>query len=131
MTDGNVRQLPRLAIGDAMQLFGLTARAIRFYEERGLIRARRDRLNHRYFDATARRRLAWIVALRAAGLGLRDISRVLAVEESGGDGAVLAIARLNSRRTELEAELARIDRAVTTFDNPAAALARAHDAARS
>jgi DNA-binding transcriptional MerR regulator len=127
MTDGNIRQLPRLALGDAMRLFGLTARAIRFYEEKGLIEARRDRLNHRYYDATARRRLAWIAPLRAAGLGLRDISRVLAVEERCGDGAAWAIAKLKDRRADLVAELAKIDRAVNTLNHPATPIARAHD----
>jgi DNA-binding transcriptional MerR regulator len=127
MTDGNIRQLPRLAMSDAMRLFGLTARAIRFYEERGLIEARRDRLNHRYYDASARRRLAWIAPLRAAGLGLGDISCVLAVEDRGGDGVACAIAMLKHRRADLAAELAKIDRTMNTLDNHATPSARAHD----
>jgi DNA-binding transcriptional MerR regulator len=48
MIEDNIRHLPRLRIGEAMKLFDMTARAIRYYEERGLIDARRDRMNSRY-----------------------------------------------------------------------------------
>ena len=51
-----------------MRLFGLTARAIRHYEEWGLITAMRDRRNNRCFDERARARLGWISTLRAADL---------------------------------------------------------------
>ena len=57
MTVENIHHLPRLGMAGAMRLFGLTARALRFYEEKGLVEARRDRLNARFYDPAARRRL--------------------------------------------------------------------------
>lgn len=54
----SIGDFTRIGIREAMRTFGLTARAIRFYEGRGLIRVSRDRLSHRYYDAEARRRLA-------------------------------------------------------------------------
>ena len=70
MTTPNIHHLPRLGLSNAMRIFGLTARALRFYEEKGLIEAHRDRLNCRYYDATARNRLEWIARLRREGLTL-------------------------------------------------------------
>lgn len=109
MTDGNILHLPRIRMGDAGRLFGLTARAIRLDEEKGLIAARRDRCNCRYFDDAARRRLGWISALRAAGLPLADIGRALDAEDRDGSGRDFAAAKLNARRAELQLQLAKLD----------------------
>jgi DNA-binding transcriptional MerR regulator len=116
MTFENIRHLPRLSLGEAMQLFGLTARALRFYEEKGLIEARRDRLNYRYYDGSARKRLAWISPLRAAGVSLSDIEDVLTAEEENSKGRDCAVAKLERRRNALRMELAKIDAAIEAFD---------------
>ena len=115
MNDTNIRQLPRIGIGDAMKLYGMTARAIRFYEEKGLIEARRDRMNYRYYDSAGRRRLAWIGPLRAAGLSLSDIQDVLEAEEAHRRGRACAVAKLEQRRTALQRELAKLEVALTEF----------------
>ena len=114
MTVENIHHLPRLGMAGAMRLFGLTARALRFYEEKGLVEARRDRLNARFYDPAARRRLEWISRLRKAGVSLPDIEEVRAEDEgaSGKDGAVR---KLEARREALAAELGRLETALTEF----------------
>lgn len=116
MTEDNIRHLPRIGIGEAMKLYGMTARAIRFYEEKGLIEARRDRMNCRFYDGAARRRLSWIGPLRAAGLSLSDILDVLEAEEENGHGRDCAIGKLQNRRQAVQTELAKVDLALTRFD---------------
>jgi DNA-binding transcriptional MerR regulator len=74
------RDLQRISISQATRVFGLTARAIRFYEDEGLLCAHRDRLNVRWYDAEAREKLAWIAGLRSLGLGLPEVARVLECE---------------------------------------------------
>jgi DNA-binding transcriptional MerR regulator len=103
------QHLPRIGLGDACRLFGFTPRAIRFYEERGLIEARRDFQNRRVYDPPARRRLAWIAELRRARLSLPDIRAVLDAEDASGCGREAALARLEARRHKLQAECAEID----------------------
>lgn len=105
MTEPKVHHLPRLGLASAMRLYGLTARALRFYEERGLIEARRDRLNARFYDPDARRRLDWIVPLRQAGVSLEDIREVLRAEEEDGRGQDCALRAVARREAELEAQL--------------------------
>ncbi|MFN3583838.1 MerR family transcriptional regulator [Phenylobacterium sp.] len=104
-----LHHLPRLGLSDACRLFGLTPRAIRFYEEKGLIEAHRDRLNHRYYDGWARQRLAWISRLRSVSLSLRDIRQVLDADQRAGAGSETALKKLVSRKEELSRELAEID----------------------
>ena len=115
MTRENIHHLPRLGMGDAMRLFGMTARALRFYEEKGLVEARRDRLNARYFDGPARQRLAWISRLRAAGVSLPEICEVLQAEEDHGRGRQCALSKVERRRAELVAELQRVDETLASL----------------
>lgn len=103
------RHLPRLGLSEACRLFGLTPRALRFYEEKGLIEARRDRLNHRFYDGWARHRLGWIARLRGVGLPLPEIQQVLDADERTGGGRQVALRKLVGRRTKLAEELARLD----------------------
>jgi len=71
---------PFASITDMMQRFNLTARAIRFYEERGLIEVSRDRQNWRRYDRKAQARLAIIALCRQAGLSLGDASEILDID---------------------------------------------------
>ncbi|ODT88984.1 MerR family transcriptional regulator [Phenylobacterium sp. SCN 70-31] len=115
MTVENIHHLPRLGMAGAMRLYGLTARALRFYEEKGLVEARRDRLNARYYDPAARRRLEWIARLRKAGVSLPDIEEVLMIEDDDGRGRDCAVRKLEARREALTAELARLDEALAEY----------------
>jgi len=114
-----LRSLPRLGMADAQRLFGLTARALRFYEERGLLEAHRDRSNRRYFDGEARQRLVWIAALRAADIPLSDVREVLRADEN--DRRKAALAKLDLKRAELEGQLAAVEIAHGLLTAPAAA----------
>lgn len=119
MMDDNLRHLPRLGIAGAMRLYGMTARALRFYEERGLIEARRDRLNARFYDAAARRRLEWISRLRRAGVGLPQIEEVLEAETES-EARAAAAAALAVRRSKLAAEMAALDAVLAEMERPEA-----------
>lgn len=117
MTRENIHHLPRLGMSGAMRLFGLTARALRFYEEKGLVEARRDRLNARYYDPAARQRLEWISRLRKAGVSLPDIEEVLGADEDG-KGQECALRKLERRRADLQAELGHLDEVLAELNAP-------------
>ncbi|WP_415852623.1 MerR family transcriptional regulator, partial [Streptomyces albus] len=46
-----------MRIGDAAALVGVTPRALRYYEQRGLLRVRRNAVGHREYDEAELRRL--------------------------------------------------------------------------
>ncbi len=86
---------------------GLTSRALRFYEARGLVRPARTWKGARLYGPTELERLARVVALKRAGLTLAQIARVLSGRAP--DLAELIDAQLtvlSARRAELDAALA-------------------------
>jgi DNA-binding transcriptional MerR regulator len=71
-----------LPIGHIAELSGLTIRAIRLYEERGLLKPARDRNGMRWFDAAATSKIVFIAQAREAGFSLADIKAL--AEGMGG-----------------------------------------------
>lgn len=95
-------------------LFGLTPRAIRYYESVGLIETIRTRTNARIFDARARERLRWIARLRAAGVpleGIRDVVELDADPETKGQQAAMALTKLSELSDQLRSEQDRVENA--------------------
>ena len=67
-----------LTIGEVAQRSGVAASALRFYEDRGLIRSERAGSGHRRFPRVVLRRIAFIVFAQRIGLSLDEIAAELA-----------------------------------------------------
>lgn len=65
------RQL--LTIGELAERTGVAPSALRYYEERGLIRAERNAAGHRRYPRAAARRVAFVVFAQRVGLTLEEI----------------------------------------------------------
>jgi DNA-binding transcriptional MerR regulator len=65
-------------ISDVVRRTGLTSRALRFYEARGLVAPLRTHTGRRLYGPAALERIAQIVALKRAGLSLAQIQRLTA-----------------------------------------------------
>ncbi|MEI6485363.1 MAG: MerR family transcriptional regulator [Sphingomonadales bacterium] len=103
-----------LAIDDVVRRTGLTARALRFYEARGLVTPLRTDSGRRLYDAAALERVHRIVALKKAGLSLGDIKRLF--DRKPVDLAALLAAqrtRLAEQASEVSAAIALIDTALS------------------
>ncbi len=84
--------------------FGLTPRAVRLYEERGLFQTSRDRFNCRRYDAGARAKLEQIAAYRQAGLSIDDILEIFALDATDPVAQRELVARkLRARIVEMDA----------------------------
>lgn len=104
-------------ISELSELYGLTPRAIRYYEAAGLIDPTRDRLNRRRFDDRARQRLLLIARLRRAGLGIPAVREVLALEIEGLPAQLrLAAVKLGELRADLEHRISEIDGLLLDFE---------------
>jgi len=67
-----------LPIGELSRRTGLAVSAIRYYEQRGLIFARRTAGNQRRFRRSDIRRLSFVLIAQRLGLGLAEIEAELA-----------------------------------------------------
>src|SRR5690348_11108319 len=99
-----------LTIGEVARRSGVASSALRFYEDRGLIRAERVGSGHRRFPRAVLRRIAFIVFAQRIGLSLDEIGRELAKlppdrAPSRRDWSLLSSkwsARIDDRIAELE-----------------------------
>jgi DNA-binding transcriptional MerR regulator len=71
---------------DAARRLGVSVKALRLYEQRGLVTPKRTRQGWRYFDADDLERLSRALAFRAMGFGLSQIATLL----DAGEGDVAA-----------------------------------------
>ena len=107
-----------IPLGEVMRRLDLTARAIRYYEELGLVRAGRDQLNRRRYDEDALSRLAAIAEFRRAGLSLDDIAAILSRQDAGGDRSAhidYAVSRLSERLKVLDQERREAEAALSAL----------------
>ena len=69
--------MTRLTVGQLAERAGVATSAIRFYESRGLIRARRTTGNQRRYEQSELRRVAFIRTAQRVGLSLDEIGEAL------------------------------------------------------
>ena len=105
-------------IGDMARTFGVSLRALRFYEDRGLLRPLR-RGTSRLYDATARRNLRLILQGKQLGFTLSEIQEILATPGGGPDAAALELAlppeQIEAQLSHLERQRADLDQAITVL----------------
>jgi DNA-binding transcriptional MerR regulator len=91
-------------IGDLAQEFGVTLRTLRFYEDRGLIKPKRQGLTRLYSDAS-KARLKEIIKATNLGFTLTEIRALLGV-----DGSAKASPALKLNKTQITEQLAHLEK---------------------
>ena len=100
-----------LTIGQVARRSGVAASALRFYEERGLIRAARTGGGQRRFPRAVIRRVAFVVFAQRVGLGLDEIGRELAALPADRVPDRADWSRLSrSWRARIDARIAELER---------------------
>ncbi len=119
-------QSPRLKIGDAAKLTGVSPGRIRHYQSRGLVKPSQATSGYRYFSAQDLVRLLQIDLLRSLGMGLEEIRRSLpgaADPRSLRDALQRHRDALQTERARLEGLLAAVEAALAAPDASAEAIA--------
>jgi DNA-binding transcriptional MerR regulator len=100
MSSSNLTQR-YLRIGELAQRSGVSAKALRLYEQRGLIRpSAHSQAGYRLYDTDALQRLMRVLVLKRSGFSLAEIARLLGREPD------LAANVLTTRIRQLEHEVA-------------------------
>ena len=98
-----------LTPAQASAALGVSAKALRLYEQHGLLNPDRTRTGWRVYDASVMARAAEIVALRSLGLSLAQVARVLDGKPRDLDiGLALHEARLNEQGRQTARALERV-----------------------
>ena len=104
----------RHSITDLCAEFGVTPRALRFYEDEGLISPER-RGTARIYSHRDRARLAWILRGKRVGFSLAEIREMIDLYDLGDDRRTqraVAIERCRTRIAALEQQKHDIDAAI-------------------
>lgn len=100
-----------LTIGEVAKRSGVKASALRFYEERGLIRSERAGSGHRRYGRAVLRRIAFIVFAQKIGLSLDEVAKQLALLPGNRVPERADWARLSrSWTTRIDARIAELER---------------------
>lgn len=115
----------RFTISDLCAEFGVTARALRFYEGEGLITPER-RGTSRIYARADRARLAWILRGKRVGFSLGEIRDLLDLYDVGDgresqrsatvDRCRQRIALLEAQKRDIDAAIAELADFVATLD---------------
>src|SRR5690606_26378830 len=102
-------------ISDLSKEFGVTARALRFYEDEGLIAPSRAGLS-RIYSKRDRARLAWIMRAKNVGFSLTEIREMIDLYDLN-DGRVeqrrVTMQRCREKIAKLEQQKADIESSIT------------------
>ncbi|MBT2515663.1 heavy metal-responsive transcriptional regulator [Arthrobacter sp. ISL-30] len=95
-----------MRIGEAAAAVGMTVKALRFYEERGLLPAvRRTRSGYREYSAETVNRLEFIQRSKNAGFSLAQTQEILRIRDTGNSPC-------SHVRDELGVQLAHLDQQI-------------------
>ena len=108
-------------IRDAVREFGVTARTLRFYEEKGLLRPGRVGQG-RLYTRRDRARLRYILMGKAVGFSLDEIREMLDLYELGDRRVIhldMTLGKVRGRIGRLEAQKLDLDRAIAELTHAA------------
>ena len=110
--------MTELTIGELSERSGIATSAIRYYEDRGLVRSRRTTGNQRRYERPVLRRLAFIRTAQRVGLSLEEIEDALATLPSNRTPTKADWSRLSRGwRPRLDAQIAQLERLRDTLDS--------------
>jgi DNA-binding transcriptional MerR regulator len=113
-----------MRIGELVPRTGGCVRAVRYYEEQSLLRARRSAGGQRHYPDSAAERVRLIQLLYAAGLSSRTIAELLPCVDAGVNTPHSRTV-LRAERDRVDAQITELTRARDTLDEAIAVSERA------
>lgn len=107
-----------IAIGQLAKRTGVAVSALRFYEEKGLVKAGRSPSGHRQFKRSDIRRISFVLATQRLGFTLPEIREQLATLPQSRTPTKADWARLGKQfKGEIEERIAALEKLRDTLDS--------------
>jgi DNA-binding transcriptional MerR regulator len=129
----------KYAIGELCEAFGVTPRALRFYEDERLIAPER-RGTSRFYSDRDRARLSWILRGKRVGFSLNEIRELLDLYDLGDQRQTqrrVTIERCRQRidalrrqKDDIDATIAELETFVTTLGEPSEGTRKTHNGSK-
>lgn len=109
-------------LGDAMpiaqvvDLTGVTAHTLRYYERAGLVSVARDAAGRRAYDREALGRIMFVTRLRMSDMPIRDIRRYIALVDRGPATVPERLEILHAHRESVQSQMADLQWALAVID---------------
>lgn len=100
--------MKRYRIGEIATLSSLTERTIRYYEEQGLIKARRSEGGQRWYTDEDLVYLKRIIELKGLGFSIQEIKKIFEMKDSDRSGNMRREALLAEYRKKLDADMKKL-----------------------
>src|SRR5262245_58446562 len=111
-------------IRDLTKEFGISARTLRFYEEKGLVAPRRNG-QERLYSRRDRARLKYVLMGKAVGFSLEEVREMLNLYDLGDGQATqlrVALGKFNEQIGRLERQKAETERAIAELSRASQAV---------
>lgn len=115
MTVTETAPAPLVRIGDVARAAGVSVRAVRYYEQQGLLTAERSASGQRLYGPDAADRVRFFQQMFAAGLTSRNIAELLPCLDSGHTDAEQR-AMLHAERDRIQAKVDALQTALRHLD---------------
>jgi DNA-binding transcriptional MerR regulator len=104
-----------MRIGELARSSGVSVRALRYYEEHGLLASMRSSNGRRQYETSAVHRVALIQQLFAAGINSTGIRRLIPAVEAGEAGQEI-LAELQDQRRRIRERIAQLEETAIRLD---------------
>ncbi len=95
-----------LLIKELAERLNITSKAIRFYEEQGIIpKAKRDKNNYRYYTEDDYKRLSFIKKARTLGMSIEEIKQIFRIIEKGDMPCCTVVSLLEKHEIETQQKI--------------------------
>lgn len=121
----------RFTIREMVREFGVTARTLRFYEEKGLIEPVRQG-QERLYSRRDRGRLRLVLMGKCVGFSLEEVKAMLDLYDLGDGGVTQMkvarakyreqVGRLKAQKRDIDLAIGELERAITVIDGRLAAV---------
>ncbi|BDR59350.1 MerR family transcriptional regulator [Xylocopilactobacillus apicola] len=106
----------KYSIGEFAQQVGLSPYTLRYYENEGLVKPKRDEADRRYYDETDRRWVAFLLHLKGTGMSITQLKTYVKLRAQGDATIPARLQLLGEVKQKCLDEIAQVEENLTVLN---------------